>query len=179
MHIYTFHKFHSILILPINNLKDSYNRLTDLIPIEWQIILMSDGSFTQNLNSLTGKCTKIKIFQKYNDILINQIKNIRVVWLKNDKFDQLTFARSLWRYTCTDSITLKLSKQKAVGQSIIESKIDIYKDIHEIYYGYCIYLEKKFNSKKPIWGRKYTLYYNHQSYAVIQEFFSPNLINFF
>lgn len=72
-----------------------------------------------------------------------------------------------------------LDTYKPIGQFLIESQADIYKDIHEIYFGYSKNLENQFNSKGPIWGRKYTLYYHQEYLATIQEFFSPYLINFF
>nr|YP_009295835.1 hypothetical protein Schim_089 [Schimmelmannia schousboei]AOM64770.1 hypothetical protein Schim_089 [Schimmelmannia schousboei] len=175
MNIYTFYTFHFIFSLPVNK-NYSYKNLSSIIPTEWQLILMNDGSFTQNLHSLTGKHININISQTLNARSNNKKKNRRVIWLEDEINNKFISARSLWILQSNNNQYIKTNKP--VGQSFIESKADIYKEINEIYYGYCTYLEQKFNSKNPIWGRKYTLYYNQQSYAIIQEFFSPQLINF-
>lgn len=171
------YKFEKILFLPINN--TNYT-LKNLIPIEWQLILLSDGSFTQNLNSLTGKRIKIEVIS-LNSIKRIKSKNnitIREIWIKDNKDKKLAFAKSLWPVINSPS-NIKLPKNQSIGQSLIEFKVDIYKDIHEIYYGYCGYLEKKFNYNGPTWGRKYTLYYKKKHLATIQEIFSPQITNFF
>lgn len=171
------YKFQKILFLPINN--TNYN-FKNLIPIEWQLILISDGSFTQNLNSLTGKRISLEVISLNNTKIINNNKNIiiREVWIKDNKYNKLAFAKSLWPIT-NSTRNIELPKDKPIGQSLIEFKVDIYKDIHEIYYGYCGYLERKFNYNGPTWGRKYTLYYKKKRLATIQEIFSPQITNLF
>jgi len=178
-YIYTFHKFHSIFILPEHKVVKFKTKSTILMPIEWQLILMNEGSFTQNLHSLTGQHLYIKMFQKFNNTSSNQYRNIRCIWLENSIYTKLLFARSIWVLNYIDTIDKKVSNYSPLGISIIQSQIDIHKKTHEIYYGYCQYLEKKFQYNNPIWGRKYTLYYNNKSYVTIQEFFSPLIKNFF
>nr|QCI07235.1 hypothetical protein [Hypnea pannosa] len=99
----------------------------------------------------------------------------REVWLKDYKYTKLAFAESLW----SNTNFIKLPIHKPIGESIIKYKIDIYKDIHEIYYGYCKYLEDQFNCQGPVWGRKYTIYYKKQRLVTLQETFSPQITNFF
>ena len=70
-------------------------------------------------------------------------------------------------------------QNKPIGQSLIESRIDIYKDIHEIYYGYCQHLENRFQINEPTWGRKYTIYCENRPLTTIQEIFSPQIVEFF
>nr|QCI08730.1 hypothetical protein [Sphondylothamnion multifidum] len=180
MHINILHPFHKIFTIRIDD--KNYNKIyskTD-IPIEWQMILINEGSFTKNLHCLTNKKTSIIMQQKYNhNFYKTTTRNIRCVWLENSIYTKLTFARSLWMFTYKDSIYKQLNINQPIGQLLIESKIDIYKQIQEIYFGYCQYLEQSFDIAEPIWGRRYILYYNYKAYAIIQEFFSPNIINFF
>lgn len=177
IHVYTFHKFQPLLILPINTKKSIYSnlRISKIIPIEWQLILINEGSFTETLNALTGKEIKVTMSQKYNNIT----RNIRCVWLETSIYTKLTFARSLWLLIDTKQVHFKLTTNQPIGKSFIHNKIDIYRNLHEIYYGYCKYLEKQFLTNQPIWGRKYTIYYNYDCNITIQEFFSPYIIKLF
>nr|QCI08541.1 hypothetical protein [Spermothamnion repens] len=178
MHINILQPFNCILIINKRQIKNLLK--INYIPITLQIILITEGSLTKNLNCLTNMSTSIKIQQKYI-INHNMIKNIRCVWLENELYTKLTFARSLWLITYQDSTLMykELKNNKPIGQLLIESKKDIHKAIEEIYYGYCQYLEKSFYINQPIWGRKYLLYYKSQTYAIIQEFFSPKILDFF
>nr|QCI06382.1 hypothetical protein [Dictyurus purpurascens] len=173
--IYTFHKFHSVFILPIKKNNYLRKKLLNIIKLEWKLILINEGSLTQVLHSLSGNKLKIQMFQKSN----KYYKNIRSIWLEDSLYTKLIFARSMWMYKYINEINNKIKNKKPLGKSIIISQIDILRKIHEINYGYCQYLEYKFQSNIPIWGRKYTLYYNNKAYITVQEFFSPYIANFF
>nr|YP_009392628.1 hypothetical protein [Bostrychia tenella]ARW61190.1 hypothetical protein [Bostrychia tenella] len=179
MSINTFCKFHAICIIPKYKIKCLKNKSSRLMPNKWQLILMSEGSLTKNLNYLTSKITKIGVLQQKNSK--NQVINrtIRCVWLETCIYTKLTFARSLWILINTNKPYNLINPNKPIGSSFIEYKIDTYKDIHEVYYGYCQNLEKNFPFPKTIWGRKYTLYYANKSSVIIQEFFSPYITYFF
>nr|QCI07380.1 hypothetical protein [Leiomenia cribrosa] len=173
------YNFNKILVFKVNhsNNKKRSKYYNEQIPIEWQLILMSDGSFTQNLNSLTNEQNKIHILYKLYFTKLYRRNKIRETYMKSYNHNNLIFAESIWQNNKTN--LLYLQKNKPIGRSLIESKIDIYKDIQEIYYGYSIYLKEIFQSDKAIWGRKYTLYFNHEPLITIKEFFSPQLIHFF
>nr|QCI06531.1 hypothetical protein [Erythroglossum lusitanicum] len=179
--IYSFNKFHPIIILSKKTIKENSLdlRITKYIPIKWQIILINEGSFTKTLNALTGQKIKMKMYQKYNYRAKNIKRNIRCVWLETYIYTKLTFARSIWIFVDQNIINMKFIKNKPIGKALIDNQIDIYKNIHEIYYGYCKYLEKQFIVNQLIWARKYTLYYNYTSYLTVQEFFSPYIKNLF
>lgn len=181
LYIYTFHRFHPFFILNINNKQLNYSntKINKLISIKWQLILKNEGSFTKALNALTGKKIKVKMSQKYNYKCKNISRNIRCVWLENSLYTKLIFARSLWLFIYNNNINIELIKNRPVGNSFIEHEIDIYRNIHELYYGYSEYLEKNFIRHQAIWGRKYTLYYSYNSYVIIQEFFSPYIVSLF
>lgn len=178
-YIYIHQVFHYIFILPIHKIQNKLNVFIKFIPIKWQLILMNDGSFTQNLYYINNIPIDIQICQKKNYEPNTSYRNIRCIWLKNCLYTKLIFARSLWKFSNLNLLNNHILREKPVGLSLIKTKLDIYKEFHEIYYGYCQLLEKKLNIYQPIWGRKYTVYYYSNSYATIQEFFSPDIISFF
>lgn len=95
MYIHALHKFHAIYTSSIvysSVCNNSWSK--SLIPIEWQIILMNEGSLTRHLICLNGHKIKTEMTQEYLKISNNTVRNLRVVWLKN-KLEKLTFARSL------------------------------------------------------------------------------------
>lgn len=61
------------------DIKKSYFTLQNFATI-WQLILFSDGSFTQNLNSLEGNTIKIKLLQPK---LISLHQKTRYVWIED------------------------------------------------------------------------------------------------
>lgn len=177
---------HTHLIHPLNHAYNMRLNSTDLfssqairfIPTEWRLILLNSGSFTQNLNSLTGYKVKACMAKIKNKQIIKQQK-LRSVYLANYWGEKLAFARSLWEIEIEHKTNIILIGDKPMGQSLIEHQTDIYKDVHEIYWTYSACLEHKFKSVGPIWGRKYTLYCQDRPFVTIQEFFSPCLINLF
>lgn len=179
--IHTFYKFYAICIIPMDKIKNTRHKLKQLIPNAWELILMNEGSFTRVLNYLTNNIITIDILQKKYNSYETPKRIIRCVWLETSTYTKLTFAKSLWIFL--DKHKYKEDKiiniNNPIGLSLIKYKIDTYKQIHEIYYGYCKNLEKDFQESKPIWGRKYTLYYTNQLSVTIQEFFSPQITHFF
>nr|QCI06188.1 hypothetical protein [Dicranema revolutum] len=149
----------------------------NLIPQEWQIILMGDGSCTQNITSLTGKKTKVKILKENNYKIVDNTSTVREVYLYNDQENILAFATSRWHYR--KKLLLVNNISVPIGQLLIEHKQDFYKEINEIYNGYCQKLECKFHHKGLIWGRRYTLYYKSIPLASFEEIFSPIISTFF
>nr|YP_009546349.1 hypothetical protein [Gelidium gabrielsonii]AYO27697.1 hypothetical protein [Gelidium gabrielsonii] len=157
------------------NLYISNNFIEAPIPKAWKLILTSDGSFTQNLNSITNKIINVDIKKQYTQDYANKKQIIRQVWLQDTDHNKLTFAQSLWYINKYSNIYL--SDNIPVGQLFLESGMDIYKSIEEIYCGHSIYLEHHFNSKDIIWGRKYKMYCRKQILAIIYEFFPAHIIN--
>nr|WOA02494.1 hypothetical protein [Gloiopeltis furcata] len=173
------YKFTKTIIWANHTIDYDYSRahyiLKRLIPFQWQLVLINDGSFTQNLNSLTGKKITVELTSVPNCRLSYNKYHSRKVWLTDCKHNKLAFAHSIW----LDQVNaINLSKNIPIGQSLIKLKIDIHRDLHEIYYGYSRRLEKKFDSYGAIWGRKYTIYYESKPLTTIQEFFSPKILGF-
>jgi len=173
MNIQLISHFNSIINIKIHK---SNLELLRTIPNEWLFILMNTGSFTKNLNSLTNTDIHIDISQKYN-YQTYKLSNIRTVWLKK-KNNKFAFAQSRWIINNSNYESFQILTNKPVGESFIINEIDLHKNIEEIYCGHCYNLEKYFESKKPIWGRKYTVLNKNKSLTTIQEYFSPQLTNF-
>nr|YP_009392206.1 hypothetical protein [Osmundaria fimbriata]ARW60768.1 hypothetical protein [Osmundaria fimbriata] len=179
-YIYTLHNFHCICILPVNKIKNMGDQLNIIIPEQLRILFVNEGSLTYTMQHLTGKIIGIEILQqKYER---NEYKKpklyMRFAWIETEIYTKLIFARSLWNILYNHAIYSKIKENYPIGNSFIKYKSDIYKHIHEVYYGYCYKLEKYLECKSKIWGRKYTLYYGNKSYATIQEIFSPHMISF-
>lgn len=146
------------------NMKNSYYTLQNS-PSEWQLVLFSDGSFTQNVNSITGQKTYIS--------LIKNNQAIREVWIESLNKNKIAFAESYWGKN--DIITKKMNNCQPIGRSMIRHELDISKKIHSINYGYDCFIEKAFQIKEPILSREYSIICNGQVLTTIREFFSPNL----
>ena len=172
--------FNYVFIISISKQQYFFYRLSHLIPIQWQIILLNDGSLTEVLNYLNEKQITFNMFQK-NNYAINNNRYLRYIWMEDNIYTKMMFAESLWqfKYINNNKEEDTLKYNIPIGKLIINTKVDIYKKIHEIYYGYSIKLENKLNYHQPIWGRKYTLYYKNQLFITIKEFFSPGIINYF
>ena len=172
--------FHPIFIMKLNEQYKMKHKINKYIPIEWQFILMNTGSLTQNLNSLLINKITIEMCQKYY-LTFNEKKftNIRIVWLENQINQNITFAKSIWVINKRENKYKQILTTKPIGYSLINHEIDIYKNLEEIYCGYSYNLENIFEKSALIWGRKYKISYSSNSYITIEEYFTPNLVNFF
>nr|YP_009396350.1 hypothetical protein [Polysiphonia scopulorum]ARW65536.1 hypothetical protein [Polysiphonia scopulorum] len=163
-------KFNFICILQEKKIKN----LTYIKPII-KIITDNEGSHTRVINYLSKTDTTIKTSQLKDR---NIKRRIRYVWLETSLYTNITFARSLWNIQNNKSILKQQNNYMPIGQLFIKNKSDIHKEINEIYICYCKDLEKKLKFSGIIWGRKYILNQKNNSYVMIQEFFSPNLMFF-
>nr|YP_009300588.1 hypothetical chloroplast RF21 [Campylaephora sungminbooi]AKU47507.1 hypothetical chloroplast RF21 [Campylaephora sungminbooi]ALN11954.1 hypothetical chloroplast RF21 [Campylaephora sungminbooi] len=180
MNINNITSFHPILKMKWHSKHKIQDKINKYIPVEWQFIIMNNGSLTQNLNSLLLDTTTIEMSQKYNLIFNNHaVTNMRIVWLENYINQNLTFAKSIWVMNTKDNKYKQVLNNKPIGYSLINFEIDIYKDLEEIYCGYCYNLEKIFHTSTLMWGRKYKINYSKNSYITIEEYFTPQLAEFF
>lgn len=148
-----FISFYNFKLLRINSLI--------LIPKIQQLLLISNGSLTQNLNSLQGN--EIKLYLVTQKIKKNN-DTIRIVILK-DPIIHLVFAISYWKKDTT-----KISISQPIGQIIITKEIDIFRQISRLNYGYCYNIEKQLLITKAICYRESVMYHQHKYLNLIQEF---------
>nr|AYR06329.1 hypothetical protein [Renouxia sp.] len=167
--------FISFYIINRSNLSKNLHN----IPITWRLIIIGQGSFTQNLNSITGEKIYVELVsQKVKINRLNPLTNhtIRRVWIKNKQGNKLAFAESYWNQS--DRFFANLTSEQPIGKSLIEFETDFYKEIQQIEYGHSYLLEKAFRTQEPIWSRKYSIWHDSRPIATIREFFSNELIKY-
>nr|YP_010619034.1 hypothetical protein PNW47_pgp148 [Pterosiphonia complanata]WAX03047.1 hypothetical protein [Pterosiphonia complanata] len=166
--------FHPICIFQLRYNKLNNNRTSHSLQTLLKITVINEGSHTRLIQYLTNQDTKIKLLQQNEKKLTIIERRIRYVWLETSTYTKITFARSLWKIKKKDFNNNKIQRNLPIGQSFIQSKIDINKEINELYYCYC----KELRSQEAIWGRKYKLNYEDNSSILIQEFFSKKIALF-
>lgn len=85
----------------------------------------------------------------------------------------LVYAASWWNATAV-SERLKDSSLP-IWASLSQQRLELYRDIHDVYYGHCPDLEDVFKAKGPFWGREYVFWNNQKPLTVIHEVFSSAL----
>nr|YP_009399457.1 hypothetical protein [Dictyomenia sonderi]ARW69063.1 hypothetical protein [Dictyomenia sonderi] len=170
-----FNTLHPICVLQLQHNQPISTNIPNFIKTSLKISIVNEGSHTRLIQYLANQKIKIQILQHNEKKLIKIQRRIRYVWLETSTYTKITFARSLWTIKEKELTINKIKRSSPIGQSFINSKIDIKKEIHELSYCYCKGLEKELRSKKAIWGRKYKLNYDKNSSILIQEFFSSKL----
>ena len=174
--IYTFNKFYPICILKLQKIRKCKQITYNISKIQLQITLAGLGSLTRYYQYLSSKSTWVSKLQSENSKKVLESRKIRCVWIKQNLYTQIAFARSLWKTIFSTSNQFGKISQLPIGISLIKNKEDTKRIIHEIYYGYCKTIESMNSNTIMLSGRKCTLYYKNRHYITIQEFF-PNIKN--
>lgn len=145
-----------------------YSRIHNIkyLPLTRKLLIINQGSLTQNINSIKG--TKICIDLVYQQVQYNH-QITRRVWIQN-KRSELIFAESCWNKT--HKKVTESTHHQAIGQSIIINEVDTYKKIENFNCGYHYYLQKKFSKKSLIWSRQHSIWHNRWLLITVQEFFN-------
>lgn len=173
-----------ITYFSFQNISLLYNIPYSVIPKEWQLILFSDGSLTRHLEILLKNSIKLQIYKITTAKLVNYheqfvCSNIsypqknRQTWLITQNNKKILYATSIWNHS---SLSTSFSINIPIGKFLIETELDIFREIYKIDLLYSHDLEKEFNSKGPFWSRNYFLKHNQQILANIQEVFSPRIL---
>ena len=162
-------------------------KLDKYIPNSICMFLLSEGSLTKSIDSITGEITQIKLINNqnigihYSCRLENSLSGFtksqiyRQIWLGNQNNYRLVFASSWWNQ---EMFYQYLPRQNiALGKILIEDELNLRREIHNIYYISSKKLERFFHFQGNIWSRSYTLFNKNKPFVLIQEFLSPNLIN--
>nr|YP_009395737.1 hypothetical protein [Herposiphonia versicolor]ARW64717.1 hypothetical protein [Herposiphonia versicolor] len=168
-------KFIPICVLSLKTSKLINYKIIHSIATPIKFIIISEGSHTRLINYKKKDTTKLQVFQYQEHKIHKPKRKIRYVWLETSIYTKMTFARSLWKIKQEDMDIQKINRQSPIGNSFINNKIDINKNIIELQYCYCKNFEKSIKSKEIILGKKYELNYNNKSNIIIQEFFSLNI----
>jgi chorismate-pyruvate lyase len=163
-------------------------QLSTNIPRKWRLFLLSDGSFTRNASATEEQKIKINIvMQKHKISPLGQLelakerlqKHHRVlqreVWLVNEEKHRVAFAESYW---AVDGIQVQqLYYNQPIGKSLVESEMDIRRELQAVYCGYSRRMDRHFKTSGPIWGRSYFIFSGRRPGILINEFFSPALVD--
>lgn len=152
----------------------SIHKSLSIISLEYQMVIMSNGSLTQQLNCITGNNINISLIRQNSINNFNPYYNnytVREIWLKDNHNHQLVFAQSfLNKYMIMHR---NLIEKQAIGKSLIESEIDFYKEVYKMSYGYLLIIEEELQIKIPIWSRHCIVWHNKKPLTIIKEFFPP------
>jgi chorismate-pyruvate lyase len=173
------HTFVKIWNYNINGNLKTYGNLGLILPLRLQILLTSDGSLTRHNMIIGNNQITINIVEELNKLrkgtsrYIDDKQLIRVIWLVENSNKHI-FAQSQWHLI--HKVKQCINLNKPLGKAIITSEIDIHRDLLNIYCGYCKIIEDKFNYYGPLWGRSYKISFSNLPSVVIDEIFSPSLI---
>lgn len=170
MYFYT-NNFHLICTIQLNKRKAFY-----YLNNYAKIIILNEGSHTRLIQYLKNSQSDIKTLQQATRKTIRSNRKIRYVWLETSVYTNITFARSLWTMVHTTVSHINFGETGPIGQFFIENKIDIHKNLYELYFCYCKDLEKTLSFDDGFWGRKYLLRQKNHADIIIQEFFSPQIV---
>lgn len=132
-----------------------------------QFLFISNGSLTQNLNSLSGARIIIQITDQ-NILFDKKIARHVLIHGLSLKF---IFACSYW-YTDHQIPLDNFFIDQPIGETLIKEEVDIYKKKHFINCSYWQKIEEKLETRKAIWHRKYDMLHKNIKFNSIEEFFS-------
>lgn len=161
------------------SLSSSIINLDKYIPHVIYMLLLSEGSLTKSIDSVTGEITRVQLINNqrigicHNHIAKPQI--YRQIWLGNQDNCKLVFASSWWNQKMFYEYLPK--PNIALGKMLIENELNLRREIHNIYYISSKKLEQFFHLQGNIWSRSYTLFNEDKPFVLVQEFLSPGLIN--
>nr|YP_009545903.1 chorismate lyase [Glaucocystis incrassata]ASQ39964.1 chorismate lyase [Glaucocystis incrassata] len=156
-----------------------------LLTTNSQILLLNDGSLTRYLQIFTHSKIEIQVIQ------ISEVKETcsripmlvkkllphpyikREICLCEKNGVRLIHATSWWTYSNQGSSCSFLP----IWANLNRSRLNVYKDLQNIYLFNDNYLEEMFKQKGPFWGRDYLFWAENKPLTFISESFSPSLIS--
>eukprot|EP00892_Ulva_mutabilis_P007793 jgi/Ulvmu1/5386/UM022_0181.1 len=159
----------------------------------WKVMLLSDGSVTRHLKLMTGlevavECLEMRHLQQpelapdvppefalLDPPIIRRQVLLRLHGQPGNEGDAapLVYAASWWNATAVESY-LKDSSLP-IWASLSRERLELFRDIRDVYLGHCPDLEDVFQAKGPFWGRDYVFWHNKEPLTVIHEVFSSSL----
>ncbi len=155
-----------------------------LLAPTWQLLVLSDGSTTRHLQLLTGEAVSVDVLDMslvghaLDDApdLIQAIPGPRLrrqVWLKTASGKRLAYATSWWEASHIDEYLC--NRALPIWASLAQLRMELYRDIREVFVGDSAALEAQFGCPGPFWGRYYLFWHNGQPLTLIYEVFSTDL----
>ncbi|MCG9893249.1 MAG: chorismate lyase [Thermosynechococcaceae cyanobacterium MS004] len=156
----------------------------NLLSPTWQVLLLGDGSTTRHLQLLTGEEISVDVLDMSligleTDGAPEPIEEVpgprlrRQVWLKDGSGHYLAYAASWWEASHVDEY---LSNRKLpIWSSLADLRMELYRDVRNVFLGDAAQLESAFGYSGPFWGRYYLFWHNGKPLTLIYEVFSPYL----
>lgn len=150
-------------------------------------MLLSDGSVTRHLQLLTDMTIVVECLEQKdigNDrvdlpeltkLIPGPLVQRQVLLHGGDPDDNrpYVYAASWWNAHTIDSY-LK-DKNQPIWVSLVKERAELYRELVQVEYGDSPYLEEKFNSSGPFWGRQYVFWHEKRPLTVIYEVFASSL----
>jgi chorismate lyase len=148
------------------------------------MFLLGDGSTTRHLQLLTGEPISVDVVDMSligmeNDQAPELIQAVpgprlrRQVWLKTSSGRRLAYATSWWEASHVDEYLC--NRSLPIWSSLADLRMELYRDIREVFLGHSNTLEKALECSGPFWGRYYLFWHDGKPLTLIYEVFSPHL----
>ncbi|KAL4462016.1 hypothetical protein ABPG74_000861 [Tetrahymena malaccensis] len=166
--------------------------------IMWRLILLSDGSNTKNLESITQDTVKTQLvseedikneqkalsnesllFDIFENKTFSDSELVKRVVVLNSKEQPLVYARSYWPKVKYEQVMK--NKQVAIGHNMTQAKLEYFREIKSIN---TVLWDEKLNmyngdsSQKENFSRGYIIYKNGEPMTYIEEFFTHQINKF-
>jgi chorismate lyase len=148
------------------------------------MFLLGDGSTTRHLQLLTGEAISVDVVDMsligmspdQSSELIQAVPGPRLrrqVWLKTASGQRLAYATSWWEASHVDEYLRNQSLP--IWSSLADLRLELYRDIREVFLGCSEALEMAFECPGPFWGRYYLFWHDGKPLTLIYEVFSSRL----
>jgi chorismate lyase len=97
----------------------------------------------------------------------------RQVWLKDASGHRLAYAASWWEASHVDEYLS--NRTLPIWSSLSDLRMELYRDIRDVFLGQSDFLSAAFGYDGPFWGRYYLFWHNGKPLTLIYEVFSPYL----
>ena len=154
------------------------------LPPFWRLMLMSDGSPTRHLQSLTGDEVEVDLITMQPETEIppqcpNGAQDLvvapylrRQVW-KHCGEEALMWAESWWNQQTAQEIFH--DRNVTIWRNLTRDLVELNRDIDQLGQVRNPRLQQRFGRTGPFWSRSYRLFKGGQVLTVIREVFSPAL----
>ena len=154
------------------------------LPAFWRLMLMSDGSPTRHLKSLTGGDVKVDLITMQPETELppqcpNGVQDLvappylrRQVWKYCGK-ETLMWAESWWnQQTAQETFH---DRNLTIWRNLRRDLVELNRDIDQVGQVQDPRLQERFGRTGPFWSRSYSLFKGGRALTVIREVFSPAL----
>jgi chorismate lyase len=156
----------------------------NLLAPTWQVLLLGDGSTTRHLQLLTGEQVSVDVMDMsligmdadHAPDLITAVPGPRLrrqVWLKDSSGHRLAYAVSWWEASHVDEYLC--NRTLPIWSSLADLRMELYRDIRDVFLGNSEFLTTAFGYEGPFWGRYYLFWHDGKPLTLIYEVFSPYL----